>query len=79
MRTSSLVVMVLASACALSGHAETYKEKSQRLTASPKELTIHVVDEDGKPLAGARGDSISFNPKTAATVATTGLQIQTAA
>jgi hypothetical protein len=57
------MIMALASACALSGHAETYKEKSQRLTASPKELTIHVVDEDGKPLAGARGDSISFNPK----------------
>ena len=43
MRTSSLVVMVLASACALSGHAETYKEKSQRLTASPKELTIPLL------------------------------------
>jgi hypothetical protein len=57
------MIMALASACALSGYAETYKEKSQRLTASPKELTIHVVDEDGKPLAGARGDSISFNPK----------------
>lgn len=63
MRTSSRMIMVLASACALSGHAETYKEKSQRLTASPKELTIQVVDEDGKPLAGARGDSISYNPK----------------
>ena len=63
MKTPSLMIMALASACALSGHAETYKEKSQRLTASPKELTIHVVDEDGKPLAGARGDSISFNPK----------------
>ena len=63
MRTSSLMIMVLASACALSGQAETYKEKSQRLIASPKELTIHVVDEDGKPLAGARGDSISFNPQ----------------
>jgi hypothetical protein len=63
MKTPSLLIMALASACALSGHAETYKEKSQRLTASPKELTIHVVDEDGKPLAGARGDSISFNPK----------------
>jgi hypothetical protein len=35
--------MVLASACALSGHAETYKEKSQRLTASPKELTIPLL------------------------------------
>jgi hypothetical protein len=57
------MIMMLASAYALSGYAETYKEKSQRLTASPKELTIHVVDEDGKPLAGARGDSISFNPK----------------
>ena len=57
------MIMVLASACALSGHAETYKEKSQRLTASPKELTIQVIDEGGKPLAGARGDSISFNPK----------------
>lgn len=55
--------MALASACALSGHAETFKEKHQRLTASPKELFIHVVDEDGKPLAGARGDSISYNPK----------------
>lgn len=63
MKTPSLMIMALASAYALSGHAETYKEKSQRLTASPKELTIQVVDEDGKPLAGARGDSISFNPK----------------
>ncbi len=55
--------MALASACVLSGHAETFKEKHQRLTAAPKELSIHVVDEDGKPLRGARGDSISFNPK----------------
>lgn len=55
--------MALASACVLSGHAETFKEKHQRLTAAPKELSIHVVDEDGKPLPGARGDSISFNPK----------------
>ena len=55
--------MALASACVLSGHAETFKEKHQRLTASPKELSIHVVDEDGKPLPGARGESVSFNPK----------------
>jgi hypothetical protein len=63
MKTSYLMTMALASACVLSGHAETFKEKHQRLTASPKELSIHVVDEDGKPLPGARGDSISFNPK----------------
>jgi hypothetical protein len=43
--------------------AQPINEKLQRLQASPKELTIYVVDEDGKPLAGARGDSISFNPK----------------
>jgi hypothetical protein len=55
--------MALANVCVLPGYAETFKEKHQRLTASPKELSIHVVDEDGKPLAGARGDSISFNPK----------------
>lgn len=63
MKTSFLMTMALASACVLSGHAETFKEKHQRLTAAPKELSIHVVDEDGKPLPGARGDSISFNPK----------------
>jgi hypothetical protein len=63
MKTSFLMTMALASACVLSGHAETFKEKHQRLTAAPKELSIHVVDEDGKPLPSARGDSISFNPK----------------
>jgi hypothetical protein len=55
--------MALANVCVLPGYAETFKEKHQRLTASPKELSIHVVDEDGKPLAGARGESVSFNPK----------------
>jgi len=55
--------MALASVCVLPGHAETFKEKHQRLTASPKELSIHVVDEDGRPLPGARGDSISYNPR----------------
>lgn len=32
--------------------------------AASKELTIEVVDENGVPLAGARGSSISYNPKT---------------
>jgi len=63
MKTSHLLIMALANVCVLPGYAETFKEKHQRLTASPKELSIHVVDEDGKPLAGARGESVSFNPK----------------
>jgi hypothetical protein len=63
MKTNSFMVSLLACAYALSGDGETFKEKYERLTASPKELTIYVVDEEGKPLAGARGDSISFNPK----------------
>ncbi len=63
MKTSHFLLLALASVCAHSGLAETFAEKHERLTASPKELSIHVVDEDGRPLAGARGDSISFNPK----------------
>jgi len=55
--------MALANFCVLPGYAQTFKEKHQRLTASPKELSIHVVDEDGRPLPGARGDSISYNPR----------------
>lgn len=59
-----LLLILVISSDVLSAQAETLKEKHQRLTAAPKELSIFVVDEDGKPLAGARGDSISFNPKT---------------
>jgi hypothetical protein len=46
MKTPSHMIMLLASAYALTGHAETFAEKHERLTASPKELSIHVVDED---------------------------------
>jgi len=55
--------MAFASVCAPCGQAQTFKDKHQRLTASPKELIIYVVDEEGNPLAGARGDSISYNPE----------------
>ena len=63
MKTS--LVMMIATTCAwvVVGMAQPINEKLQRLQASPKELTIYVVDEEGKPLAGARGDTISFNPK----------------
>jgi len=62
MKTSLVTMIATACAWVVVGVAQPINEKLQRLQASPKELTIYVVDEDGKPLAGARGDSISFNP-----------------
>ena len=64
MKKLLLCLTVLIGADVAPSHAETFKDQYRKLLASPKELRIHVIDEDGHPLAGALGDSISINPNT---------------
>ncbi len=64
MKNLILCLTGLVGAYAAPSHAETFKEQHRRLLASPKELLIQVTGEDGRPVAGAIGNSISFNPNT---------------
>lgn len=67
MKTLRRTILTLGLVLAAHASAETaleFQARAKRLDASPKELRVLVVDEEGRPLVGAKGNSINYQIKT---------------